>query len=464
MERAEKVRSRSREISEVEGPSVGDSCISAAAEYRPIHCVISAAAKYRPIHSVSCDRVEKEVGMAAAGTTSASDDHRVFSIGKNFKRLSPPSDCCIVTVPEKLPRTNKEEIVFSKDEKEMRMAGAGTTSASDDHLNELVISIQSRFVGLSPPSDCCIFIVPEKLRRTNKEAYTPRVVAIGPYHRCKLEDYIERVKSWENEARNCYDKEIDLNSNQFAEMMVLDGIFVIQLFLTDWRCHGDRIFNMPWMFDDVMRDMALLENQLPFLSSSGCSKWRLECTRSTRRGFLNSRRVLQAGYEDGEVAGGGDGIGDQVPSECDTTGGGRVKHFVDVIGLSFFPSVGKAPNKRNEKIKFPPSVTQLVAAGVKLRRGESECLFDIEFENGVLEIPCLLINNFAKEILLSENYHFSSLSDELINHCQRTYNTWKATLKRDYCSNPWVVSSVIAAVVLLLLTIVQTLCSVFSLI
>ncbi|KAI6681368.1 hypothetical protein NL676_035249 [Syzygium grande] len=191
-----------------------------------------------------------------------------------------------------------------------------------------------------------------------------------------------------------------------------------------------------------------------------------------------------------------------------------LEHFVDVIRLSFFSSVGKAPNKRNKKIKFPPSVTQLVAAGVKLRRGETECLFDIEFENGVLKIPCLvlddwtesyfrniiafeqccyssnnyltdyigfmdqlvdtpgntellidkeiienwlsnkeavaqLINNFAKEILLSENYHFSSLSDKLIKHCQRPYNKWKATLKRDYCTNPWVVISVIAAVLLL---------------
>ncbi|KAL3745362.1 hypothetical protein ACJRO7_014462 [Eucalyptus globulus] len=117
------------------------------------------------------------------------------------------------------------------------MAGAGT-SASDCHQDELTISIKKRFEGLSPPSDCCIFTVPARLQLTNEEAYTPRVIAIGPYHRLNpslipmedhkllylqnflqhdrnyhLEDYIKRVKSWEGEARSYYDKKINLSSD-----------------------------------------------------------------------------------------------------------------------------------------------------------------------------------------------------------------------------------------------------------
>ncbi|KAI6681366.1 hypothetical protein NL676_035247 [Syzygium grande] len=128
--------------------------------------------------------------------------------------------------------------------------------------------------------------------------------------------------------------------------------------------------------------------------------------------------------------------------------------------------------------------------------GESKCLFDIEFKNGVLNIPYLtlydttesyfrniiafeqcyyfdtdkkavaqLFNSLGKEVGLSpESYYFYSLSDKLIQHCQRPYNKWKATFKRKYCSSPWVVISVIAAVVLLFLTVAQTVCSVLSLI
>ncbi|XP_039165415.1 UPF0481 protein At3g47200-like [Eucalyptus grandis] len=173
------------------------------------------------------------------------------------------------------------------------MAGAGTTSASDDHLNELAISIHREFEGLSLPSDCCIFTIPERLRRKNEEAYTPCVVAIGPYHRRNLslmpmedykllylqnflqlnqnyclEDYIERVESREDEARNCYDKQINLNSDQFAKMILLDDIFVIQLLLIKGgrrrMLPNDQIFGKRWMLTDIFDDMALLENQIPF--------------------------------------------------------------------------------------------------------------------------------------------------------------------------------------------------------
>ncbi|KAL3750372.1 hypothetical protein ACJRO7_011383 [Eucalyptus globulus] len=78
------------------------------------------------------------------------------------------------------------------------------------------------------------------------------------------------------------------------------------------------------------------------------------------------------------------------------------------------------------------------------------------------EAPTDLINYKETSMLRSE-YYFYSLSNELVEHFQRPYNKWKATLKRDYCSNPWVIISVIAAVALLLLIVVQAVCSVLSL-
>lgn len=69
------------------------------------------------------------------------------------------------------------------------------------------------------------------------------------------------------------------------------------------------------------------------------------------------------------------------------------------------------------------------------------------------EAPTDLINTFCKETsMLRSEYYFYSLSNELVEHCQRPYNKWKATLKRNYCSNPWVIISVIPAMALLLLT------------
>jgi hypothetical protein len=31
-------------------------------------------------------------------------------------------------------------------------------------------------------SECCIYKVPDKLRKVNEEAYTPKLVSIGPFH------------------------------------------------------------------------------------------------------------------------------------------------------------------------------------------------------------------------------------------------------------------------------------------
>ena len=30
--------------------------------------------------------------------------------------------------------------------------------------------------------ECCIYKVPKKLRQVNKEAYTPKLISIGPFH------------------------------------------------------------------------------------------------------------------------------------------------------------------------------------------------------------------------------------------------------------------------------------------
>ncbi|KAI6681435.1 hypothetical protein NL676_035316 [Syzygium grande] len=35
---------------------------------------------------------------------------------------------------------------------------------------------------LSPPSNYCIFTVPEKLRQTHREAFSPKLVSIGPFY------------------------------------------------------------------------------------------------------------------------------------------------------------------------------------------------------------------------------------------------------------------------------------------
>ncbi|KAL6185957.1 hypothetical protein ACLB2K_042079 [Fragaria x ananassa] len=162
----------------------------------------------------------------------------------------------------------------------------------------------------------CIFRVPKVLRRQNPEAYTPDVVSLGPFHyRGKRgkeegkegkgeEDFqlMERVKEsylneilsemknitlkeltakvielsdlkeegeFEQRARDFYSETFaHISSEDFIEMMVVDGCFLIQLFrkcnYPKLRAFDDPTFNMDCMFHFLCHDILLLENQLPW--------------------------------------------------------------------------------------------------------------------------------------------------------------------------------------------------------
>ncbi|KAF7150391.1 hypothetical protein RHSIM_Rhsim02G0196600 [Rhododendron simsii] len=62
----------------------------------------------------------------------------------------------------------------------------------------------------------------------------------------------------------------------------------------------------------------------------------------------------------------------------------------------------------------------------------------------------------------SRNYYYHGLCQEVNKHCKVPWNKWKAILKRDHFSTPWRIVAIVAAVILLVLTLIQTVCSVIS--
>ncbi|KAF5748200.1 hypothetical protein HS088_TW04G00151 [Tripterygium wilfordii] len=53
-------------------------------------------------------------------------------------------------------------------------------------------------------------------------------------------------------------------------------------------------------------------------------------------------------------------------------------------------------------------------------------------------------------------FYYKKLSKDLDHFCKTPCNKWKAILKRDYFNTPWAVISFFAAILLLMLTIAQT--------
>ncbi|KAG7995585.1 hypothetical protein I3843_01G116900 [Carya illinoinensis] len=86
------------------------------------------------------------------------------------------------------------------------------------------------------------------------------VLAICPYNQGPMEEHKMRYLKQMRETRN--------DRNEFVEMMLLDGYFIIELFR---KCEGssprdehDPIFELDWMLPKIARDLLIFENQLPF--------------------------------------------------------------------------------------------------------------------------------------------------------------------------------------------------------
>jgi hypothetical protein len=171
----------------------------------------------------------------------------------------------------------------------MECFAAGESNGKEAKCEELVIDIPQ----INEParwSECCIYRVPNKLRQVNKEAYTPKLVSIGPFHHdleelkgmkkqklIYVEDFYSRTRKSqkdlaiiiaekEEEIRHYYSETFEqLDRKKFVEIILLDAIFIMELFLRNFESkNNDYILSNAWLESHIKQDLILLENQLPF--------------------------------------------------------------------------------------------------------------------------------------------------------------------------------------------------------
>lgn len=74
-----------------------------------------------------------------------------------------------------------------------------------------------------------------------------------------------------------------------------------------------------------------------------------------------------------------------------------------------------------------------------------------------------LFNRLCQEVVFDINdSYLSRLSENVNRYTNHRWNTWRASLRHRYFSNPWAIISFVAAVVLLLLTLAQTFYGVYA--
>ena len=301
----------------------------------------------------------------------------------------------------------------------------GRTSSSDqqimDHSHEVLLDINEIANSLREQLKikkafsraCCIYRVPERLRKLNEKAYTPRAVSIGPLHHGKenlkamedhkimylqqflghnslvsLEDLINIIKENETKLRDSYAETIDLSRKDFATMILLDAVFIIMVLLKmeDFRGfyesgRSDHIFYRPFKLVDVLFDMSLLENQLPFFivqklfeRFSGAANPEINCTLTELTCDLFKGLWPDWVKED----------------SWKIINPSGVLHFVDFLQKCQQPTEEHRPAKK-EVFLSAPTATELHQSGVKFKRSDKSPLLDITFNNGILEIPQLKI-------------------------------------------------------------------------
>ncbi|XP_031102409.1 UPF0481 protein At3g47200-like [Ipomoea triloba] len=347
------------------------------------------------------------------------------------------------------------------------------------HLRELIICFE-KIKDLKPhfSSEVCIYRVHEKLRTANPEAYTPLTISIGPNHHkpCNsrlweleglkefytlsllnraqgvgVEECWKKLKELEGRAKSYYNDHVRGLGDEFVKMLLLDGCFILEFVIRSFlRALGgvreyddDPIYNISGMERYIVRDMLLLENQLPFfvlqslydmiIGRSGNIEFSdmVEFVFRIKIGKMNIFSLL--------------GSTELNPQE--------IKHLLQAVHIFCRPpqpliNNGKIQLQQEEacssccfweqpqKSTFDSSIvraaSELQEAGVdikKVKETTTTTLFDIKFNHGVLEIPSFtlfdLTETFLRNLIAYEQHSwdvrpkyftdYAVFMDDLIN-------------------------------------------------
>ncbi|GKV50140.1 hypothetical protein SLEP1_g56852 [Rubroshorea leprosula] len=396
------------------------------------------------------------------------------------------------------------------------------------HKYEVCTRIEGKLQALSSTfSEHTIFRVPRQLYEVNEKAYEPEIISIGPYHRGKnhlkmmevhkvrflrmllrrtnehtaepyehtAEPYVAALRGMVEKARNCYSEPPSISTEDFLEMLVLDGCFIVELIhqLCLDRNMDEYVVRVEGNLDRILHDLILFENQLPFFVL-----WELfGIIRGNERNFYV--RCLLLLFRAKIPA-------PRVDVVYDNTSIESVKHLLNLVHGNWLPSreVRKDDSRAPKDGNWPfiRSATELKEAGIRFKKGKGNSLFDIMFRNGVLEIPMIKITDTTErsyrnvivwkdvELLchcgiienllgndeavatlfnrLGENVtvigsseFYARICHDVNEHYNALWNKRMASLRHNYFNTPWALISFLAAAFLLLLTLLQTTFTIF---
>ncbi|XP_059645111.1 UPF0481 protein At3g47200-like [Cornus florida] len=333
-------------------------------------------------------------------------------------------------------------------------------------------------------------------------------------HRMTLKSCIRVAKEWEERARSYYAESIKLSSDEFVKMVLLDSSFIIEVI---WRFNfcideNTSYLNRKLSMSNVKRDTILIENQLPFFILEGLFDLVFRGSSSFLHLSINYFKVSHIILSDMNESISSSGVKHfvdllrlcylpsslrpeaykvkyvQVPTATELQGAGMkfrrsssnlkldIRHARGVLEIPKF-TVNNSTESLFRNLmaleQFHYRYNSYIIDYIQFMDGLIDTAKDAELliQNGILDsylsdcsAVATLFNNLTKEMILwTPNYLYYGISEKLNEYCRDPKHKWRATLTSDYFSTPWKTASTIAAVILLGLTLIQTICSIVSL-
>ncbi|KAI9071541.1 hypothetical protein K1719_046493 [Acacia pycnantha] len=332
-----------------------------------------------------------------------------------------------------------------------------------------------------------------------------------------LNGLINSVEEIEPSVRRCYSDTVELSGKEFVKVILMDSCFLFELFLRayydDWS-QDDAIHLKPWLVSTMRIDLFLLENQLPFFILERLFNIAFPSTMTDQRppSFLELTFDYFAYYNSLKLTHQDVGISHftdlirtfhlqplgkrptrvheslvrlQSATELADAGVRFMKSSSPcLMDIKFSGQVLEIPQLRVEdwtetllrnlvaleQCHYPSNsyIIDYVAVMDFLINTSKDV--DVLIQNGVIinwlgdtDSVANLFNSLWKNVTyVNFNSHYSKLCKDLNGFCNDPWHHMKATLRRDYCSTPWQTAASIAGILLLVLSLTQTVCSILQ--
>ncbi|KAJ4950300.1 hypothetical protein NE237_027132 [Protea cynaroides] len=331
------------------------------------------------------------------------------------------ANCIEETEHEDCQSNNDEIRILGKSNVEIEEIGYEDCQSNNDEVDEtepedcelndieitIVEAIQKKLgVVHSMQSAYDIYRVPNQHHKLRPEAYTPQSVSIDPLHHneehlkpmeahklrylndllkdsksgATLDVYVKTMSKLAEKARKCYSETMGFGKDEFVNMMVMDGCFILVLLKKLEAREADYLL-FPTRQREIATDLIKLENQLPFFVIEhlhdlifGRPEQPQEPSSHhilTHRKYTASHHILTwllliaQGFHTLDMS------PNRVKSFVLPQGG--AKHFLDLLRCALIPA---SPRKKRPGgmllLTTPMCATELKRAGIRFKNNKSQ--------------------------------------------------------------------------------------------